>query len=94
MAGVGRPVSVTAKCSRIGTIRNAATARSSSRMAKTRWMEAERSEKPARNSAGTTEAPMPMPTSPEPARVSVLVGGMAARSTRTPAARNASPVRA
>jgi hypothetical protein len=44
MAGLGRPVAVTAKCSRIGTIRNAAKARSSSSMAKTRCIEAERSE--------------------------------------------------
>ena len=93
-AALGRPVSVTAKCSRIGAIRNAAMARSSSRMAKTRWMEAERSEYPARNRAGTTEAPMPMPTSAEPARVSAEPGGTTARRTRIPAARITIPVRA
>jgi hypothetical protein len=71
IAGVARPVSVTAKCSRIGTIMNAATARSSSRIANTRWIEAERSEKPARNRAGTTEAPIPTPVSPEPTSASV-----------------------
>ena len=47
----------------MSTMKYAAMARSSSSMAKTRWMEAERNEYPARNSAGTTEAPMPMPTS-------------------------------
>jgi hypothetical protein len=94
MAGLGRPASVTAKCSRIGAIKNAAMARSSSSMAKTRWMEAERSEKPAKNSAGTTEAPMPMPTSAEPARVAAESGAMAERSTTIPTARMASPVRA
>jgi hypothetical protein len=92
--GVGWPVRVVAKCSRIGTIRNAATARSSSRIANTRWMEAERSENPARNSAGVTDAPMPTPVSPEPIRASVCVGGMVLRSTRTPATRNTIPVKA
>jgi hypothetical protein len=73
---------------------NAATARSSSRMANTRWIDAERSEKPARNSAGTTEAPMPTPVSPEPSSVRVSVGGTVLRSTRIPAVRNANPVSA
>jgi hypothetical protein len=41
MAALGRPVAVTAKCSKIGAIKNAAMARSSSSMAKTRWMEAD-----------------------------------------------------
>jgi hypothetical protein len=94
IAGVARPVSVAAKCSRIGTIKNAATARSNSRIAKTRWMAADRREKPARNSAGVTAAPTPTPISPEPTRVSVWLGGMALRSTRIPATRNAIPVRA
>jgi len=94
IAGVASPVSVVAKCSKIGTIRKAATARSSSRMANTRWIEADRSEKPARNRAGTTEAPMPTPISPEPTSASVWVGGMALRSTRIPATRNTIPVRA
>jgi hypothetical protein len=94
IAGVGSPVSVAPKCSKIGTIMNAATARSNSRIANTRWMDAERSEKPARNSAGVTDAPMPTPVRPEPTRVSVEVGGIAPRSTRIPATRNAIPVRA
>ena len=94
IAAVARPVTVVAKCSKIGTIRNAATARSSSRIAKTRWIDAERREKPARNSAGVTDAPIPTPISPEPVSASVWVGGMALRSTRTPATRNTIPVRA
>jgi hypothetical protein len=85
---------VTAKCSRIGAIRNAAMARSSSRIAKTRWMDADRSEYPAMNSAGTTDAPMPIPTSAEPARVSAESGGTTDRRTRIPAARITSPNRA
>ena len=63
---------------------NAAIARSSSRMANTRWMLAERSENPARNSAGVTEAPTPTPISAEPARASPVVGGTALRITRMP----------
>ena len=74
--------------------RNAAIARSSSRIANTRWMEADRSEYPARNRAGTTEAPMPMPTSAEPTRVSVELGGTTERRTRIPAASTTSPNRA
>ncbi len=73
---------------------NAATARSSSRIANTRCIEAERSEKPARNNAGTTEAPMPTPISPEPVSVRVSVGGTVLRSTRIPATRNTIPVSA
>ena len=94
IAAVGTPVTVVAKCSRIGATMNAATARSNSSTANTRWMLAERSENPARNSAGATEAPMPTPTSPDPTRVSVEVGGMASRSRRIPAARKIIPVRA
>ena len=94
IAGVGKPVSVVAKCSRIGTIMNAATARNSSRIANTRWIDADRSEKPARNSAGVTEAPIPTPIRPEPVSVSVSLGGMVLRSTRIPATRKAIPVRA
>jgi hypothetical protein len=94
IAGVGRPVRVVPKCSRIGTTMNAATARSNSSIANTRWIEAERSEKPARNSAGVTDAPMPTPVRPEPTSVSVEVGGIAPRSTRIPAIRNTIPVRA
>jgi hypothetical protein len=75
-------------------MRNAATARSSSRMAKTRWIDADRREKPARNSAGVTEAPTPTPTSPEPVRASAWLGGTVLRSTRMPATRKAIPVRA
>jgi hypothetical protein len=63
-------------------------------MAKTRWIEAERSEKPARKSAGVTEAPTPMPIRPDPISVSVWLGGMALRITRTPATRNVIPVSA
>src|SRR3984957_9440479 len=70
IAAVGRPVTVVAKCSRIGATMNAATARSNSSTANPRWMLAERSENPARNRAGATEAPMPTPTSPDPTRVS------------------------
>ena len=72
---------------------NAANARISSRMAKTRWMLAERSENPARNSAGTTEAPTPTPISAEPTRVSPVVGGITPWITRIPAARLAMPNR-
>ena len=43
---------------------NAATARSSSTIANTRWRLADGSEKPA-TSAGATVAPRPMPVSPE-----------------------------
>jgi hypothetical protein len=72
---------------------NAAIARISSRMANTRWMLAERSENPARNSAGTTEAPTPTPISAELITVCVVVGGTEPRVTRIPAARQAMPNR-
>ncbi len=84
---------MTAKCSRTGATRNAATARSSSRTANTRCNPAERSENAARNSAGVTEAPMPTPVSPEPARVNVDEGGMTSRSIRTPAVKKIIPAR-
>ena len=75
MAGVGARVSVTAKCRRTGVTTNAATARNSSEIENTRWMEADRTENPIRNSAGATEAPMPSPTSAEPTSVSPASAG-------------------
>ena len=51
------------------------------------------SENPARNSAGTTEAPTPMPIRAEPTRVSPVVGGTTPWITRIPAARLVMPNR-
>ena len=70
---------------------NAATARSSSTIANTRWRLAAGSEKPAQNSAGATVAPRPIPVSPEPISVSAWVGGSWMRKTAMPAARNPFP---
>ena len=65
----GSPPTVSAKWANIGAIMNAATARSSSTMANTRWSVFDGSEKPATNSAGATVAPSPMPVSAEPSSV-------------------------
>jgi hypothetical protein len=51
------------------------------------------SEKPAMNSAGTTDAPRPTPTSPEPTAMRGTVGGAAPFMTRTPAPRKTIPAR-
>ena len=72
---------------------NAATARSSSTIANTRWRFAAGSEKPATNSAGATAAPSPTPVRPEPIRVSACVGGTWIRNTAIPAARKPIPTR-
>ena len=69
------PPTVAAKWAKIGAIMNAATARSSSTIAKTRCRLGARREKPATNSAGATVAPRPMPVSSEPIRVSAFAGG-------------------
>ena len=71
----GEPPTVTAKWANTGAIMNAATARSSSTIANTRWRLADGSENPATNSAGATVAPSPMPVSPDPIRVEASVGG-------------------
>ena len=63
---------------------NAATARSSSTIANTRWRLAEGSEKPATNSAGATVAPRPMPVSPEPISVAAWVDGTLDAEDRDP----------
>ncbi len=78
--------------SRIGAIMNAATARRSSMMANTRWRAALRSEKPAMNSAGVTEAPTPTPIRPVPTSATMVLGGMAtAMKSAMPALRQSSP---
>ena len=87
------PANWRAAYSSTGAIMNAATARISSMIAKTRCTLLERSEKPAMNSAGTTDEPTPMPTSPEPRAVSVVVGGAAPFMTRMPTVRKPMPTR-
>jgi len=64
----GSVETVIARWSSSGPAMNAATPRSNSTSANTRWIWAERSENPATNRAGETEEPTPRPTSAEPAR--------------------------
>ena len=70
---------------------NAATARKSSMIAKTRCRLADCSEKPATNSAGATVAPSASPVSAAPTRTSGWLAGRAIRNTTIPAASNAMP---
>jgi len=90
---VGTPPVVRATCNRIGAMRNAPTARSSSMIANTRCTLCECTEKPAMKSAGTTDAPRPTPTSPEPTAMSGSEGGAEPFMTRIPAARKTIPAR-
>ena len=76
-----------------GAIMNAATARSSSMIANTRCRLELGSEKPAMNSAGTTEDPTPRPISPEPMSASASVGGRTRPITTMPALRKIIPAR-
>lgn len=64
------PVAVSAKCAKIGATMNAATARSSSMIAKTRCKLLDCNEKPATNNAGATVAPRASPVRAEPTSAS------------------------
>ena len=70
---------------------NAATARNSSTIAKTRCRLADGNEKPATNNAGATVAPSPMPVRPEPTSVAAWLEGTLMAKTRIPAARKTMP---
>jgi hypothetical protein len=75
----------------IGATMNAATARKSSMIAKTRCSPFDSNEKPATNSAGATVAPKASPVSAAPIRTSGWLAGMAIRNTTIPAARRTMP---
>jgi hypothetical protein len=76
------PEAPAAKWTKIGAIMNAATARRSSTMAKTRCRLAAGNEKPATKSAGATVAPSPSPVTAEPIRASGWLAGTSIRRSR------------